>query len=185
MVAWEAVDADNCTRCRASGRSDKGRLVPRTMEQTVYDAAGGARGCSPWRHAWHVSLPGATGSCRTPSPTATARTTPSGWRRTGVRRSAARPTSPRPWPTSLTSCDCAPATGRRETRTVERSRPSSLALDDAGLLDTELDGRRLRQVLTDYFAWGIGYMGQYDDSEDDVPAGLPLRRWSWDGLVDG
>ena len=54
-----------------------------------------------------------------------------------------------------------------------------LALDDAGLPDDP----RLRQVLTDYFAWGIGYMGQYHHSADDVPDGLPLPRWSWDGLV--
>ena len=41
----------------------------------------------------------------------------------------------------------------------------------------------MRQVLTDYFAWGIGYMGQYHETEDDVPGGLGLPRWSWDGLV--
>ena len=54
-----------------------------------------------------------------------------------------------------------------------------LALDDADLPDDP----RLRQVLTDYFAWGIGYMSRYHHSADDVPEGLPLPRWSWDGLV--
>ena len=55
-----------------------------------------------------------------------------------------------------------------------------LALDDAELPADP----RLRQVLTDYFAWGIGYMGQYHHSEDDVPSGLSVPRWSWGGLVD-
>ena len=59
-----------------------------------------------------------------------------------------------------------------------------LALDDAGLPDTELpNGSRLHRVLTDYFAWGISSMGQYHHSEDDVPAGLTLPNGSWDGLV--
>ena len=55
-----------------------------------------------------------------------------------------------------------------------------LALDDAGFPIDE----RLRRALTDYFAWGIQEMGRYHESADDVPAGLPLPRWSWDGLAD-
>jgi hemoglobin len=39
-------------------------------------------------------------------------------------------------------------------------------------------------VLHDYFAWATGTtMYSYHDSADDVPDGLPLPHWSWDGLV--
>jgi hemoglobin len=52
------------------------------------------------------------------------------------------------------------------------------ALDDAGLTDD-----RLRQVLHDYFAWATTTtMARYHQSEDDVPDGLSIPRWSWDGL---
>ena len=52
------------------------------------------------------------------------------------------------------------------------------ALDDAGLA---ADGR-LRQVLHDYFAWATTTtMARYHRSADDVPDGLRIPRWSWDG----
>ena len=55
------------------------------------------------------------------------------------------------------------------------------ALEDAGL------GRdaRLRQVLHDYFAWATTTtMSRYHRSADDVPQGLRIPKWSWDGLVE-
>jgi hemoglobin len=53
------------------------------------------------------------------------------------------------------------------------------ALHDAGL---DADGR-LAQVLHDYFAWATTTtMSRYPASADDVPAGLSIPRWSWDGL---
>ena len=55
------------------------------------------------------------------------------------------------------------------------------ALADAGLADDD----RLRQTLHDYFAWATTIsMARYNASADDVPAGLPIPRWSWDGLAD-
>jgi hemoglobin len=52
------------------------------------------------------------------------------------------------------------------------------ALDDAGLSD-----QPLRQVLYDYFAWATTTsMSAYNDSSDEVPQGLSIPRWSWDGL---
>ena len=54
------------------------------------------------------------------------------------------------------------------------------ALTDAGL-DTD-DG--LRHALHDYFAWATTTsMARYHESADDVPSGLPIPRWSWDGRV--
>jgi hemoglobin len=54
------------------------------------------------------------------------------------------------------------------------------ALADVGLTDDD----RLRQVLHDYFTWATTTtMARYHRSADDVPAGLAIPRWSWDGLV--
>ena len=57
-------------------------------------------------------------------------------------------------------------------------------LADTGLADTGLAGHeRLRQVLHDYFAWATTTtMARYHRSADDVPDGLAIPRWSWDGL---
>jgi hemoglobin len=53
------------------------------------------------------------------------------------------------------------------------------ALDDVGIDD---DGP-LRQVLYDYFAWATTTtMARYHHSADDVPPGLGIPHWSWDGL---
>ena len=53
------------------------------------------------------------------------------------------------------------------------------ALADIGLAAED----RLRQVLHDYFAWATTTtMARYHRSADDVPDGLAIPRWSWDGL---
>jgi hemoglobin len=42
----------------------------------------------------------------------------------------------------------------------------------------------VRQVLLDYFAWATRTtMARYHRSRDDVPAGLAIPHWSWDGPV--
>ena len=54
---------------------------------------------------------------------------------------------------------------------------------DLALADIGLTGA-VAQVLHDYFAWATTTtMSRYHDSADDVPAGLPIPHWSWDGLV--
>jgi hemoglobin len=60
----------------------------------------------------------------------------------------------------------------------------AIACFDRALEDVGLAGREeLRQVLHDYFAWATNTtMSRYHDSADDVPAGLSIPRWSWDGL---
>jgi hemoglobin len=53
------------------------------------------------------------------------------------------------------------------------------ALADTGLAADEKLGR----VLLDYFSWATTTtMARYHDSADDVPDGLTIPRWSWDGL---
>jgi hemoglobin len=54
-----------------------------------------------------------------------------------------------------------------------------LALADVGLANDDV----LRQVLHDYFAWATTTtMSRYHQSADDVPNGLSIPHWSWDGL---
>jgi hemoglobin len=56
-----------------------------------------------------------------------------------------------------------------------------LALDDVGLANDDV----LRQVLHDYFAWATTTtMNRYHQSADDVPNGLSIPHWSWDGLQE-
>jgi hemoglobin len=55
---------------------------------------------------------------------------------------------------------------------------------DRALADVELDADGpVGRVLHDYFAWATTTtMSRYHDSADDVPDGLSIPRWSWDGL---
>lgn len=53
------------------------------------------------------------------------------------------------------------------------------ALAQVGIAPDDGAGR----VLHDYFAWATATsMAGYPDSPDDVPGGLGIARWSWDGL---
>ena len=52
------------------------------------------------------------------------------------------------------------------------------AIDDVGIADP-----LLRRVLHDYFAWATTTsMAAYPADAADVPAGLRIPCWSWDGL---
>jgi len=61
----------------------------------------------------------------------------------------------------------------------------AIACFDQALQDIGLDrDERLRQLLHDYFAWTTTTtMSRYHRSADDVPDGLHIPRWSWNGLV--
>jgi hemoglobin len=53
------------------------------------------------------------------------------------------------------------------------------AMDDVGL-----DGA-VRPVLHDYFAWATtSTMARYQESANDVPDGMTIPRWSWEGRLD-
>jgi len=53
------------------------------------------------------------------------------------------------------------------------------AMDDVGIDNDHV----LRSVLHAYFAWAtVTTMSAFPESADDVPAGLAIPRWSWDGL---
>lgn len=52
------------------------------------------------------------------------------------------------------------------------------AMDDVAIADP-----MLRRVLHDYFAWATTTtMSAYHEDAADVPDGLRIPRWSWDGL---
>ena len=61
----------------------------------------------------------------------------------------------------------------------------AVACFDEALVDVGLDGHdRLRQVLHNYFEWATTTtMSRYHRSEEKVPEGLRIPKWSWDGLV--
>jgi len=61
----------------------------------------------------------------------------------------------------------------------------AIACFDEALEDVGLAGdKRLRQVLHDYFAWATTTtMAKYHESASDVPDGLSIPRWSWEGLT--
>jgi len=63
----------------------------------------------------------------------------------------------------------------------------AIACFDQALADTGLaTDERLGHVLHDYFAWATtATMARYHRSADDVPDGLAIPRWSWDGLQKG
>jgi hemoglobin len=60
----------------------------------------------------------------------------------------------------------------------------AIACFDRALADVGIADDRLHPVLHDYFAWATRTaMAAHPDSPDDVPDGLAVPRWSWDGLV--
>ncbi len=62
----------------------------------------------------------------------------------------------------------------------------AVACFDAAMTDVGItDDQPVRQVLHDYWRWAtFESVNRFEDSEDDVPDGLRIPKWSWDGLVD-
>jgi len=63
----------------------------------------------------------------------------------------------------------------------------AIACFDQALIDAGFErDERLRAVLHDYFAWTTSNtMARYHHSADDVPEGLAVPKWSWNGLLSG
>jgi hemoglobin len=55
----------------------------------------------------------------------------------------------------------------------------ALALDDAALPSDD----RLRTTLKEWFGWSVSDMATHPGSAAEVPPGLPVPRWSWEGPV--
>lgn len=60
----------------------------------------------------------------------------------------------------------------------------AIACFDQAMTDVEIsENDRVRAVLHDYFSWATTTtISRYDRSADDVPGGLRMPHWSWDGL---
>jgi hemoglobin len=149
--------------------------------QTVYEAAGGDDGLLRLAHAWHA---------RVMADEVVSHAFSHGFHPEHTERLAAYWTEALGGPTTFST------TYGDETSVVrihsgngpheEMDRRAiacfDQALEDAGLADDD----RLRQVLHDYFAWATtNTMSRYHRSADDVPDGLQIPRWSWDGVVTG
>jgi hemoglobin len=148
--------------------------------QSVYEAAGGADGMLRLAAAWHD---------RVMADEVVSHAFSHGFEPDHTERLAAYWAEALGGPTSYTG------TYGDETSVVRRHSGNGVheemdrraiacfdqALDDVGLTD-----ERLRQVLHDYFAWATTTtMARYHESADDVPDGLTIPRWSWNGLNPG
>jgi hemoglobin len=146
--------------------------------QTVYDAAGGADGMLRLATAWHA---------RVMADEVVSHAFSHGFHPEHSQRLAAYWAEALGGPTTFTD------TYGDETSVVRIHSGNGLheemdrrAIDcfDQALADIGLADDRLGQVLHDYFAWATNTtMSRYHRSPDDVPDGLRIPRWSWDGLV--
>jgi hemoglobin len=147
--------------------------------QSVYEAAGGSEGIVQLAHAWHA---------RVVADAVVSHAFSHGYHPEHTERLAAY------WIEALGGP--ADYSGRLgdETSVVrvhsghgphEEMDERAIVCFDQALADVGLDGdERLRQVLHDYFSWSTTTtMARYPGSADDVPDGLAMPHWSWQGLV--
>lgn len=147
--------------------------------QTVYEAAGGIDGLTRLAHAWHK---------RVLADDIAAHPFERGIRADHTDRLAAY------WAEALggppaytgrygdeTSVVRMHACGEPHEELDERAIACfDQALDDVGYPD------ELRRVLHDYFAWVTRtHIAGYHGAKGDVPDGMRIPRWSWNGLGDG
>lgn len=146
--------------------------------QTVYEASGGIEGLRNLAGAWHR---------RVMADEVVSHAFSHGFRADHVERLAAY------WAEALGGPSMYSASYGDETKVVklhsgngehDEMNRRAIACFDQALADVGLaDNSQLRQVLHDYFAWATTItMSGYHRSADDVPDGLSIPQWSWDGL---
>jgi hemoglobin len=146
---------------------------------TIYEAAGGADAIRRLAHAWHA---------RVLADDVVSHAFSHGFRTDHTERLAAYWTEALGGPPDYSerygdeSFVVRLHSGNGEHRDMDER---AIAAFDAALGDAGLDGdRRLRDALHEYFAWATTTtMARYLDSAGDVPDGLTIPRWSWNGLV--
>jgi hemoglobin len=148
---------------------------------TVYEAAGGADGLLRLAKAWHV---------RVMADEVVSHAFSHGFHPEHSQRLAAY------WAEALGGPTTYSDSGGDETSVMrmhsgngphEEMDRRAIACFDQALVDAGLaTDDRLPKVLHDYFAWSTSTrMSRYHRSADDVPDGLRIPQWTWDGLVSG
>lgn len=148
------------------------------MVQTVYEAAGGDEGLRRLAAAWHE---------RVVADEVVGHAFSHGFQPDHTERLAAY------WAEALGGPAAYSAGYGDETSVVrihsgngvhEDMDRRAIACFDEALTDVGLAGdATLRDVLHDYFVWATTTsMAQYHESADDVPDGMSIPHWSWDGL---
>lgn len=163
----------------ASDAAGQPRICDPGSMQTVYEAAGGADGTLKLARAWHE---------RVMADEVVSHAFSGGYEPDHAERLAAYWSEALGGPAGYTGTYGDETSvvrihsGNGEHTDMDRR---AIACFDQALADTGLDADdRLRQVLHDYFAWATTMtMARYHESEDDVPAGLRVPHWSWDGLA--
>ena len=147
--------------------------------RTVYDAAGGDEGLLRLAHAWHA---------RVLADDVVSHAFSHGFHPAHSERLAAY------WAEALGGPTTYSDSYGDETSVVrmhsgngphEEMDRRAIACFDQAMRDVGLsEGDPVSAVLHDYFAWATTTtMSRYHDSADDVPGGLRIPHWSWDGLV--
>ena len=149
--------------------------------QTVYEAAGGADGTLRLADAWHA---------RVMADEVVSHAFSHGFHPEHSRRLAAYWSEALGGPTTYSDSygdETAVVRMHSGNGPHEEMDHRAIACFDQALTDVGLvGGDRLRQVLHDYFAWATTTtMNRFHRSADDVPGGLRIPQWSWDGLVGG
>ena len=149
------------------------------MTSSVFDAAGGQAGLVRLAHAWHARVMGDEIVSHAFS---------HGFHPDHTERLAAY------WAETLGGPRAYTQSFGDETSVVrlhsgngphQEMDDRAIACFDRALTDSGFDMQDpVRQVLLDYFTWATRTtMSRYHHSEDDVPEGLSIPLWSWDGLV--
>jgi hemoglobin len=145
---------------------------------TVFEAAGGSEGLQRLAEAWHR---------RVMADEVVSHAFSHGFHPQHVERLAAYWAEALGGPSTYSDCYGDETrvirmhSGNGEHNEMDRR---AIACFDQALVDVGLaDDSTLRQVLHDYFAWAATTtMSRYPESTKDVPSGLSIPRWSWDGL---
>lgn len=146
--------------------------------QSIYDAAGGETGMLRLSRAWHL---------RVMADEVVSHAFSHGFRRDHSERLAAYWGEALGGPTTYSdTCGDESSVVRMHSGNGPHDEMNTRAiacfdqaLDDVGLSSD----RRLCDALHDYFAWATTTaMAGYEASATDVPDGLSIARWSWNGL---
>jgi hemoglobin len=143
--------------------------------QSLYEAAGGKAGLEALAHAWHE---------RVLADPVVAHAFHGGARPDHSERLAAYWAAALGGPNEYEGDESGVVRMHSGNGIHEEMDRRAIACFDEALTDVGITDDPLRRTLHDYFAWATTHsMAQYHSSKDDVPRGLDIPRWSWDGLV--